>query len=398
MSARVASFELSTNDLIPPQSCNPQPHPATLNLERLRKASECSDNVAVVLAALSVFIAVLQVLFTQNDFVSRDKAFEKIPQDTDSFPFRVGLHVLSFALGKLSLVLCVFRRYYYQSILHALQDRPFRAWRAKLCVEILICTVSPPAWVEGSVQISAANGDFRYSLDDVCTVLILLRVYLLFRILPRFVRWTSPSSRRICSRFEVEPGLMFAVKCELRHRPHCLIVVLLLGVTVFFGLAIRILERNFLDTRCIVDLSLLTNAMWLVIITMTTVGYGDAYPSTPGGRLVVALAAVFGMALTSLVVVALSNLSTFTPAQQRAYFAIKDQRTLEHRQRFSALVILRSFELQASLRVFTLSRAFGAALALKQSLAEAELAQKREELDKTQLLWQVEERLNEKLK
>ena len=398
MSAKVASFEISTNDLLPPQPCGPQSHSPALDLERLRKASEVSDSVAAALAALSVFLAVLQVLCTQNDFTSNDKAFDKIPQDTGSNPFRVGLHLLSCGLGKFSLVLCVLRRYYYQSLLHALQDRAFHAWRKKLSVELLICTVSPPAWVESSVQISVASGDFRYSLDDVCTVLILLRAYLLFRLLPRFVRWTSSSSRRICGRFDVEPGLMFAVKCELRHRPHCLIVVLLLGVTVFFGLAIRILERDYLDTGCVVDLSQLTNAMWLVIITMTTVGYGDAYPSTPGGRLVVALAAVFGMALTSLVVVALSNLSTFTPAQQRAYFAIKDQRALECRRRCSALVIIRTFELQASFRLFTLSRALGAGLALKRALAEAEQAQKREELDKTQLLWQVEERLNEKLK
>jgi hypothetical protein len=174
--------------------------------------------------------------------------------------------------------------------------------------------------------------------------------------------------------------------------------VLLLGVTFFFGLAIRILERDYLDTGCIVDLSQLTNAMWLVIITMTTVGYGDAYPSTPGGRFVVALAAVLGMILTSLVVVALSNLSTFSPAQQRAYFAIKDQLGLERRQNSAALVIRRVFELRASFHLFTLSKAFGAALTLKRALAEAERAQKRDELDKAQLLWKVEEHLTEKLK
>ena len=394
MSAKIASFELSTNDLLPPKP----PHLGVVETERLRKVEERCDRVAAVLAALSLFLAVLQVLPTQNDTSSRGKVFDKIPQDTSSNPFRVGLHMISCGLGTFSLVLCILRRYYCLCLLHTLQDRPFLAWRTKLCLEVLICALSSPAWVEASVQISVASGDFQYTLDDLCTVLVLLRAYLLFRLLPQLVRWTSASSRGLCARFEVEPSLMFAVKCELKHRPHCLIAVLLLGVTFFFGLAIRILERDYLDTGCLVDLSQLTNAMWLVIITMTTVGYGDAYPSTPGGRFVVALAAVLGMVLTSLVVVALSNLSTFSPAQQRAYFAIKDQLALERRQNSAALVIRRVFELKASFHCFTLSKAFGAALALKRALAEAERAQKKDELDKAQLLWQVEEHLTEKLK
>ena len=367
-------------------------------MRRLRKATERSDTMTAVLAALSVTLGVIQVIYTQNDITFNRKLVDKIPLDTSPNPLRLVLHLLSLALGTGSLVLCVLQRYHCQDLLHVLQNRPFQNWRRKLCLELLVCSISSPAWLDTSAQFSAPSGDFEYSLDDLCTVLVVLRVYLVLRLLPGLVLWTKPSSQKICSRFEVEPGLMFAMKCELKHRPHYLIAVLLLSVTLLFGLVIRALERGYLGSGCVDDLSQLTNTMWLVIITMTTVGYGDAYPSTPAGRTVVAIAAILGMTLTSLVVVALTNLSTFDPAQQKAYFAIKHHRALLRRQHSSAVIIRRAFELQASLRPFRLSKSIQAAYALKRAVRTGERTSSGDGLDKAELLWQLEALVEEKRK
>ena len=49
------------------------------------------------------------------------------------------------------------------------------------------------------------------------------------------------------------------------------------------------------------------NALWLVIITTTTVGYGDYYPQTPIGRFIVLLIAIWGTLIVSIMVVVVSN-------------------------------------------------------------------------------------------
>jgi hypothetical protein len=53
------------------------------------------------------------------------------------------------------------------------------------------------------------------------------------------------------------------------------------------------------------NLDTLWNAWWLIIVTMTTIGYGDLYPVTHLGRGVATLACIWGTFLISMFVVAL---------------------------------------------------------------------------------------------
>jgi hypothetical protein len=55
------------------------------------------------------------------------------------------------------------------------------------------------------------------------------------------------------------------------------------------------------------DISNFENALWLTIITMTTVGYGDFYPRTTFGRIIDIILVVWGTFIVSLMVVVLTN-------------------------------------------------------------------------------------------
>jgi len=54
-------------------------------------------------------------------------------------------------------------------------------------------------------------------------------------------------------------------------------------------------------------LQLYTNALWLTIITMTTVGFGDYYPMTPIGRIIILIVVVWGIFIVSIMVVVVTN-------------------------------------------------------------------------------------------
>lgn len=57
--------------------------------------------------------------------------------------------------------------------------------------------------------------------------------------------------------------------------------------------------------------------MWLIIITMTTVGFGEGYPSTHLGRFIGVIACIIGMLLVSLMVVSLTLSSEMTPEESK---------------------------------------------------------------------------------
>ena len=49
------------------------------------------------------------------------------------------------------------------------------------------------------------------------------------------------------------------------------------------------------------------NALWLIVITITTVGYGDVSPCTNPGRLIAMISALWGAFLISLLVLTVGN-------------------------------------------------------------------------------------------
>lgn len=67
----------------------------------------------------------------------------------------------------------------------------------------------------------------------------------------------------------------------------------------------------------------ITTAMWNVIITLTTVGYGDYYPKTNFGRLIGIITAFWGVFFVSLFVVALTNTLDLGESELRAFILLR---------------------------------------------------------------------------
>lgn len=109
--------------------------------------------------------------------------------------------------------------------------------------------------------------------------------------------------------------------------------MLLIGIVficsiLIFALSLRIAER---DVQVIYnalnqitngasqkvgtnDISDFSNALWLTIITMTTVGYGDYFPRTTFGRVIDVILVVWGTFIVSLMVVVLTNTLNMDPS------------------------------------------------------------------------------------
>ena len=102
-----------------------------------------------------------------------------------------------------------------------------------------------------------------------------------------------------------------------------------IGSILLFALLIRMAERSlnyyYLQQFGVPDpqdLESFENAIWLTIITMTTVGYGDFYPRTLIGRIVDTLLVVWGVFIVSLMVVLLTNTLNMDSSEERALIVL----------------------------------------------------------------------------
>lgn len=62
-----------------------------------------------------------------------------------------------------------------------------------------------------------------------------------------------------------------------------------------------------------------------MILTMTTVGYGDIFPITPGGRVFTIIACIIGTFVVSLIISQLTSLIKLEPDQEKAYDEIMNE-------------------------------------------------------------------------
>jgi uncharacterized protein YsxB (DUF464 family) len=80
--------------------------------------------------------------------------------------------------------------------------------------------------------------------------------------------------------------------------------------------------------------------MWLMFVTMTTVGYGDHVPSSHGGRVVCATASILGIVLASLITAALGNLMTFSSNEQSALLIVTREKSRIRMRQFAATILV----------------------------------------------------------
>lgn len=213
--------------------------------------------------------------------------------------------------------------------------------------ESVIMIVCYPPFLNNVVSGEMLGLLYVYNYNAIISVIVCTKLYILGRVFSYYSRWTSDTAVAICNKYKVKTGMQFAIKSEMKKRPEIILSLLLLFVLSLLAFALRTFEYGIISSndtsvnllKGSAALKSLDNCFWLIIVTMTTVGYGDYYPRSHLGRFVGVIACILGMLLLSLVVVSLGSISEFTSEEKKAFTRLKKLLADDNLQNKSASVI-----------------------------------------------------------
>ncbi|GLE03479.1 hypothetical protein PINS_up012381 [Pythium insidiosum] len=307
------------------------------HLDRVRRLTErCgrAENLMALLALLSVAVVMVESELLWSEVYASSTTARLVLKT-----------VLSVVTAALLLALLV--RYMLLCELHVETSRlpphtKFFHRSSRLLgwflLETVVCAFHIPAFVPRSIRLIA------HSHVDQLDALVLLRVYLLSRLL-RNVAGVQSFSQHVhvvhsFHRVDVA-SVWFTIKFLFQRRP-LLFTCVALGLDwLLTSIALNFLERGVNDR-----LMNANDAVWLTIVTMTSVGYGEIAPETLGGKLAISLGAIAGgTILLCLLRVVLINALLISPQETLVLDVVRFHEYMRQRKQLAAVLVQRSVRL-----------------------------------------------------
>lgn len=114
----------------------------------------------------------------------------------------------------------------------------------------------------------------------------------------------------MCHKYGFSGNVRWTIKCHLYVNPGKTIFIVFFTSVFILAFLVRLFELPFIQGHATIlnDTRLYNyfNAIWLVIITVTSVGYGDIFPHTTPGKVIVMFVALYGAFLLSIIVLAVN--------------------------------------------------------------------------------------------
>jgi Ion channel len=187
-----------------------------------------------------------------------------------------------------------------------------------------------------------ANPDIPIIIDAnmFAHLVQLYKMYFIGRYFITQSMFYSHSALRVCSIYNALHDWMFVIKCRFKKRPITLLAMLMLAVIYMFAYSLYIIENQILvRSGKTANIDSFMTSVWMIVVTITTVGYGDITPRTRLGRLVVMVAATSGIILLSLMTNSLTTELLLTPDEALSYGIINKLAIAAHREHNSSSLI-----------------------------------------------------------
>lgn len=168
-----------------------------------------------------------------------------------------------------------------------------------------------------------------YNWTEFMYIFMYMRLFFIIRAVFNFTPYQDDHARYYCSKFKSRSNFRFSIRCMMKTHPFLIIYGGSCFSFVTLGIFLRVFERPFTDVSGI-NYESFQNSIWNSAVTMSTLGYGDLYPTTLFGRAVGVVCALWGAFVFSMIVFTFQSLLQLDHQQKLAFSSIKQTRGAAH--------------------------------------------------------------------
>ncbi|CDW74107.1 small-conductance calcium-activated potassium channel protein [Stylonychia lemnae] len=200
--------------------------------------------------------------------------------------------------------------------------------------EIIILCVHPFPYLEEEYTFQIINMfnekdrfvGVNYLLSDFLFAFMFLRFYFLLRTITNFSTYSDLSSQRICNSNGFTSNMSFVLKANIQKNTGLTVLFTAVGSVMWLSYLLRIFEKIYYQSQGLIVFDSYLTAMWCVVITMTTVGYGDVYAVSPFGRYISIINALWGAFIISMLVASIGKVFDMSESQKKAIVEITNRK------------------------------------------------------------------------
>ena len=176
----------------------------------------------------------------------------------------------------------------------------------KFClIEFILAILHPNILFKNKYYTTSKQYNLKiitYNVNDLFSLLQWIRLIYLIINASIFTNFYSSRADRICKMMSKQLDLFFAFRSLfIRHTASFLIFAFLI-ICSALAYMLKVASEPIKDSPEQALFTNFGNCFWYVLVTMTTVGYGDMYPKTTIQRIICCFIAFFGIVVIALIV------------------------------------------------------------------------------------------------
>ena len=188
-------------------------------------------------------------------------------------------------------------------------------------LELIILAVIPYPGETFKFIIKYPNRILIYPFCSLFNAISSFRILFVLKLLNIYSLYRKPAEEKILIKNGIMPNFLFDLKAYHKKYPLYTLLILFIATIYIFGLLLRYFEMYYWEgaTQYRQLWNYRWNSFWCVFISMTTVAFGDLFPKTYIGRIIIIFATVIGIYFIFMTMTLISQKSILSDTELKAY-------------------------------------------------------------------------------